>query len=149
MKKQKPINRSNLVAHSIGSIIIGIMSLETEAKSKGSFIRLKQDIIKHTSTFQKQLSKEQLEMLSRACYDSIIELDTSEAKLINPATIVESLAFTFEDEFLGFYDSNIIEVVSRYSFKSGETAKDSYLAAKEISKSIRKKIFDGLKEVKI
>lgn len=144
MKKQA--SRTNTVAHAIGSLMVGVMMLDEQAKSSGSFISLKQKIIKNTSQYQKVLSKEQLEVLSQICYDTITELDTSKVQAINPATIVESLAFTFEKEMIVFYGQDFLTVVSRYSLKHGETAKDSYAIAKEVANKIRKYIFDRAKD---
>lgn len=145
-KKTKEVNRSNIIAHLIGGMATGMMMMSNNNRfSGGADSKLKDKILKHTVPFQKQLSKEQLEVVGKIAYETILEADGGVNHQVNPYTFVEALMFDFEKEVRGFYDGDIIDVVCRFTAKNPFDAEDSYAYAEQVKKTVRKKLYDNLK----
>ena len=145
---KKEVARDNLVGHIVGGMIVGMLMLSNNNNfTRATEIRLRDKILKETTSFQQKLTKEQLEAVAKIAYETIIESDGGERFKVNPYTFIETIAFDFEKELKSFYGDNIMDVICRFTAKNDLPVEDSYKYAENAKKVFRKKLFDTLKEI--
>ena len=151
-RKYKPskheVTRNNVVAHITGGIIVGMLMLSNNNSfTRATEIRLRDRILKKTTSFQQKLTKEQLEIVANIAYETIIQSDGGESFQVNPYTFIETVAFDFEKELKSFYGEGIMDVICRFTAKNDLPVEDSYKYAENTKKVFRKKLFDNLGKI--
>lgn len=127
-----------------GSFIAYLLSLHDKAEqSKGSIIKLRQYILKQTRNVRNIKMVE----ASNIAWDSVVAKHKDEHLAIVPALVIESLAFSFEEQLKEFFGNDILNLVVRYSEKFqisniNDFAKDSYIVADSLKDATRKVVYD-------
>ena len=143
-KKKKKINRTTITAHVVAGIMSGILLTHADM-SKGVSARLHSELLTHTTRFKKSASDKVLMQTASIAYETIKTLDEEILKETSHAVILETIAFDFEPELKEYFGNNFLSLVDRYAMKASVNAGASYEVAEQIKKTVRKKVFDGLK----
>ena len=78
----------------------------------------------------------------------LVDQHQDEESIMQVATFVESMMFSFEKEMIAMYGNQIVDLVLRFCEKQivdSELAKDSYDLSDDLKNNIRKIIFDRSK----
>lgn len=144
------MNREAKIAMVVGSLIAGLIkTMSKKEQVRGSTIRYIQYI--HKGTVNLEATKEQRIQLANACRDSmlmLVEQFKGQNSIMQVATFVESLSFSFERELLSFFGNEYISLMLRFTEKQvidNALAKDSYVLSDQLRDNIRKIIFESLK----
>ena len=144
------MTRDERVGMAVGSLVVGLLkTMDSKEQAKASTIRLKQHIraknIKIKATFEERRS------VADICLDSmkmLVDQHKDENSIMQVATFIESLMFSFEKEMIKMYGNQIVDLVLRFCEKQvvdNKLAKESYELSDDLRNNIRKLIYDRSK----
>ena len=144
------MTRNQRVGMAVGSLIVGLLkTMEHKQQVKASTIRLRQHIRVRNRSIKASLEDRQ--SVANICMDSmkmLVEQHQDEESIMQIATFVESMLFSFEKEMIEMYGNEIVNLVLRFCEKQvvdSKLAKDSYELSDDLKDNIRKLIFDRSK----
>ena len=144
------MTRDESVGMVIGSLIVGLLkTMDNKQQIKGSTIRLRQHI--RAKNKKADASLDERQDIANVCMDSmkmLVEQHQDEESIMQVATFVESIMFSFEKEMIAMYGNQIVDLVLRFCEKQvvdSKLAKDSYDLSDDLKNNIRKIVFDRSK----
>ena len=144
------MTRDERIGMTVGSLIVGLLkTMDQKQQVKASTIKLKQHI--RAKNIKIGASQDERQGVANICMDSmkmLVEQHKNEKSIMQVATFVESMMFSFEKEMIAMYGNQIVDLVLRFCEKQvvdSKLAKDSYELSDDLKNNIRKLIFDRSK----
>jgi hypothetical protein len=144
------MTRDERIGMTVGSLIVGLLkTMDQKQQVKASTIKLKQHI--RARNIKIGASQDERQDVANICMDSmkmLVEQHQDEESIMQVATFVESMMFSFEKEMIAMYGNQIVDLVLRFCEKQvvdSKLAKDSYELSDDLKNNIRKLIFDRSK----
>lgn len=143
--------RTEYVAVAAGALIVGLIkNMSAEQLAKGSTINLFSWI--HNKIHRADLTPNERRFIAEIARDSMLDLVESykdKNAIMQIATFIESLSFSFENEIREFYGDEYMVRLCRFTEKQAVgNVEDSYSLSDSLRDNIRKIIFDRLKTAK-
>lgn len=140
--------RTEAIAIVVASLILGLIkTMDLQQQIKGSTIN-------YVSLMRKKIhkskaTKDEREKMAHTARDSMMMLveqfSDGNCAVMQVATFVEALSFSFEDELTEFYGQDYMPRMLRFTDKQvvdSGLAKDSYTLSDQLKDNIRKITFD-------
>ena len=144
------MTRDERIGMTVGSLIVGLLrTMDQKQQVKASTIKLKQHI--RARNIKIGASQDERQDVANICMDSmkmLVEQHQNEESIMQVATFIESMMFSFEKEMIAMYGNQIVDLVLRFCEKQvvdSKLAKDSYDLSDDLKNNIRKIIFDRSK----
>ena len=144
------IGRNESVSIIVGSLLLGLIkTMDKSQQVKGSTIAYTNTM--RTKIYKSKATQDDRKILSEVARDSmmmLVEQFEDQKSIMQVATFVESISFSFNKELTEFFGKDYITRMIRFTEKQiveSELAGHSYELSDQLRNNIRKIIFDRLK----
>lgn len=145
------MERDKKVALIVCNLILGlIQTMDKQEQHKGSTIAYTTMLRKYIHRID--VTRKESEVVHTLCsisLEQLVEKFKEQEMILQVATFVESLSFSFEKELIAFCGEEYMVKMMKFTDKQiviSDVARDSYVLSDTLKDTIRKVIFDNLQK---